>query len=487
VGRIPYKWLVAIVFVSGVFMDLLDTSSVNVALPELSRQYGASVNQIEWVVLGYLLALAVAIPASGWVGDRFGTKRTFLLALALFTGASVLCGMADSIAQLTAFRILQGIGGGMLIPVGAAMLFRAFPPVERARASTVLMIPSVIAPALGPLVGGWLVTNHSWQWIFYLNVPIGIAAFVLGAIGLREHQEAAAGRFDVAGFVLSGVGLGAVLFALSRGPSDGWGAPVVLIPGIVGVLALVALIWVETHIDEPMLALRLLNERMFRRANIVTMLAFSSFVGLLFLMPLFLQELLGMTAFESGLVVFPQAIGMVITSQLCGRLYHTVGPRRLLVFGLVSMSIVSLGLLFVGFDTSMWTIRMIMFVRGLALGFVFVPIQAAAYANIEASDTGRASAIYAALRQFAASLGVALLATVLLEATSRFSEGAATEAQVRDASLDAFHFSFFIGSLLVLAAGAAAMMIRDSDAARSMRGYAEPVRRIEPDEAVGIE
>ena len=485
--RIEYKWIVAIVFVSGVFMDLLDTSSVNVALPELSRQFGASVNQIEWVVLGYLLALAVSIPASGWVGDRFGTKRTYLFALALFTGASVLCGIASSLIELTAFRILQGIGGGMLIPVGTAMLFRAFPPIERAKASTVLMIPTVFAPALGPLVGGWFVTEHSWRWIFFLNIPVGVFAFVLGALYLEEHKEPTAGRFDVAGFVLSGGGLAAVLFALSHGPTDGWGSPAVLIPGIAGLLAFVALVYVETHVEEPMLALRLLKDRMFRRANIVIMLAFSSFVGLLFLMPLFLQELLGLTAFESGLVVFPQAIGMVITSQICGRLYHTIGPRRLLVFGLVSMSIVSLSLLFIGFDTDMWTIRLIMFIRGLALGFVFVPIQAAAYANIAPSDTGRASAIFSALRQFSASLGVAVLATVLVESTDRFSDGARTESQVADATLDAFHFSFFVGSLMVLAAGAAAMMIKDSDVRHTMRRYADSDVRMEPDEAVGIE
>jgi EmrB/QacA subfamily drug resistance transporter len=484
-ARIPYKWVVAVVFVASVFMDLLDTSSVNVALPTLSREYDASVNQIEWVVLGYLLALAVSIPASGWLGDRFGTKRIFLFALALFTATSVLCGAANSLTELTLFRILQGIGGGMLIPVGTAMLYRAFPPIERAKASTILMIPVVLAPALGPLVGGWFVTYHSWRWIFYLNVPLGVVAFAIGIVGLREHREPAAGRFDVAGFLLSGGGLAAILFALSRGPSEGWGAPEVVIPGLVGLLAFAALVWVETHIDEPMLALRLLEERMFRRANIVTMLSFGSFVGMLFLTPLFLQNLLGMTAIESGLVLFPQAIGMVITSQICGRLYHTVGPRRLLMGGLASMSIASLGLIFVGFDTSAWTIRAIMLARGLALGFVFVPIQAAAYANIDSADTGRATAIFSVLRQFAASLGVALLATVLVEATTHFSSGASGSAEARQASLDAFHVAFFIGSCMIMLGAAAALMIHDRDAARSMRRYVE--REPTPEEIIGVE
>jgi EmrB/QacA subfamily drug resistance transporter len=485
VGRLPYKWIVAVVFVAGIFMDLLDTSSVNVALPELSRQFGASVNQIEWVVLGYLLALAISIPASGWFGDRFGTKRTYLAALAFFTGASILCGTSSSLTELTIFRIVQGVGGGMLVPVGTAMLYRAFPPIERARASTVLMIPVVFAPALGPLVGGWFVTYHSWRWIFYLNVPVGIGAFLVGLAGLREHREPGAGRFDIVGFVLSGGGLAAVLFALSRGPSEGWTAPIVLLPGAAGLLAFAVLVRVETTVAEPMLALHLLRERMFRRANIVTMLSFSTFVGLLFLMPLFLQELLGMTAIQSGLVVFPQAIGMVMTSQLCGRLYHTVGPRRLLVFGLSAMSIASLGLLVVDFETSLWTIRAIMFARGLALGFVFVPMQAAAYANIRPEDTGQASAIFSALRQISGSLGVAVLATVLVESTSHFSAGATTPAARTAASLDAFHFSFFVGSLMVLVAGAAALLIRDEDAAHTMRRYvqSEPL----PEDILGVE
>jgi EmrB/QacA subfamily drug resistance transporter len=487
VGRIPYKWLVASVFVAGCFMDLLDTSSVNVALPELSRQFDASINQIEWVVTGYLLALAATIPAAGWVGDRFGTKRTYLFALAMFTASSVLCGSADSLMELTIFRILQGIGGGMLVPVGTAMLYRAFPPIERAKATAVLMIPVVLAPALGPVVGGWFVTYHSWRWIFYLNVPVGVIAFAVGAIGLREHREPDAGKFDVAGFLLAGGGLASILFALSRGPSEGWTGLDVLVPLVAGLIAFAALVWVETHIDEPMLALRLLEERMFRRANVVTMLAFSSFVGLLFLMPLFFQELLGMTPIESGLAVLPQAVGTLITSQLCGRWYHTIGPRRLLFGGLLTVGVVSLGFLAVDFDSNFWVIRGLMFARGLGLGFVFTPIQAAGYANIAPADTGRASSIFASLRQISASLGVAILATVLVESRGRFAEDATSEAAQRTASLDAFHFSFVVGSLLVLFAASAALLIRDSDVAHTMKRYANADPEPSVDQAIAVE
>ncbi len=469
-ARIPYKWIVAIVFVAGTFMDILDTTSVNVALPSLAEEFDATISEIEWVVTGYLLSLAVWIPASGWIGDRFGTKKVYLFAIVMFTGASVLCGTATTLTELTVYRILQGVGGGMLVPVGTAMLFRAFPPIERAKASTVLIIPTVLAPALGPVIGGWLVTYHSWRWIFYLNVPVGIATFVIGAIGLREHKEPTAGRFDLAGFVLSGVSLAAVLFALSRGPSDGWTAPIVVIPLVGGILAFALLVYVETHIDEPMLALRLFRERMFRNANIVTAFAFGSFAGLLFILPLFLQTLLGLTAIQSGLATFPQAVGMILASQVAGRLYHTVGPRRLVIGGLIAMTIVTIPLCGVGFDTSLWTIRLIMFLRGACMAFAFVPIQASSYANIEPSDTGRASAIYSTQRQVAASLGVAILATVLIEATTHFSTGAASSS---DAALDGFRITFFVATALIAAAAASAFLIRDRDAANTIRRLAE--------------
>ncbi|MBM3661022.1 MAG: DHA2 family efflux MFS transporter permease subunit [Actinobacteria bacterium] len=468
-SRIPYKWIVAIVFVAGTFMDILDTTSVNVALPTLAQEFDASISQIEWVVLGYLLSLAVWIPASGWIGDRFGTKKVYLFALVVFTGASMLCGVAGSLAQLNAFRILQGVGGGMLVPVGTAMLFRAFPPIERAKASTVLIVPTVLAPALGPVVGGWFVTYHSWRWIFYLNLPVGIITFFIGLFGLKEHKEPHAGKFDLPGFVLSGAGLAAILFALSRGPSDGWAAPIVLIPLIGGLLAFALLVYVEAHVEEPMLALRLLKERMFRNANVVTGLAFGSFAGLLFILPLFLQTLLGLSAIQSGLTTFPQAVGMILASQVAGRLYHSVGPRRLVIGGLIAMTIVTLPLATVGFGTSLWTIRLIMFARGLCMAFAFVPIQASSYANIQPQDTGRASAIYSAQRQISASLGVAILATVLAEAIAHYAGSPSNPA----GALDAYQLTFFVAALLIAVAAASAFLIRDRDAASTIRRLAE--------------
>ena len=460
--NLEYKWLVAVVFVCGMFMDIMDTTIVFVATPTLAREFNASQSAIEWVVLGYLLSLAVWIPASGWIGDRIGTKKVFLFALAMFTLSSALCGQAHSLRELVAFRVLQGVGGGMLTPVGTAMLFRAFPPVERARASTVLIIPTVLAPALGPIVGGWLVTDVSWRWIFYVNLPIGIFAFVLGALYLREHREGTAGPFDGAGFILSGAGLALVLYALSEGPLKGWRSPVVLFTGMLGLAMFALLVVVESRVKFPMLALRLYKERMFRNANIVLTLTYGSFAGVLYILPLYLQDLRGLSALQSGLTTFPQAVGVVISSQLVGRLYHRVGPRRLIVFGMLGMSAVTMPLAFSGLGTDLWWLRLIMFARGICMAFAFVPLQAATYANITPEDTGRASALYSTQRQVAAALGVGTLLTVLLSGTQT----------IAGPTLSAYQTTFFVGACMVAVGAVAGLLIRDEDAASTMEGHA---------------
>ena len=192
--RLEYKWIVATVYVLGLFMNLLDLTITNVALPTLAREFHATTTAVAWVATGYLLSVAVCIPVSGWLGDRFGTKRTFLAALALFTVGSLLCGAAWSIGSLITFRIVQGIGGGLLTPVGAAMVFRAFPLPERARVASIVTVPAVLAPALGPIVGGYLVQYQTWRWIFLVNVPIGILGIVIAALYLQESRVAGTGR-----------------------------------------------------------------------------------------------------------------------------------------------------------------------------------------------------------------------------------------------------------------------------------------------------
>jgi EmrB/QacA subfamily drug resistance transporter len=459
--RLDPKVVVGVVYVAAMFLNIMDTTIVIVALPKLGDDLDVGTASIEWVVIGYLLSLAVWIPASGWIGDRFGTKRTFLAALAVFIVASMLCGVATSLGQLVAFRVLQGVGGGMLTPVGTAMLFRAFPPEERARAARILIVPTVTAPALGPVVGGLLVDELSWRWIFFVNLPIGVAAFVFGAAFLTEHREPSAGRFDVPGFVLSGAGLALVLYALSEGPASGWASPEVLLTGFAGIAALVVLVRVELRTDAPMLQLRLLEERLFRATNLTSVFAYGAFIAMLFVLPIYLQEARGLSAFESGAATFPEAIGVLVSSQLVARLYPIVGPRRLMAGGLVGVAGTMLALATIDVDTSLWLIRGVMFAAGFGMAYVFIPLQAATFAQVSPQDTGRASAIFNTQRQTSAALGVAVLATVL---TSQLDGRAPAD------DLGAFRVVFIVDACLALVGVVVALVaIRDVDAAPSMK------------------
>jgi EmrB/QacA subfamily drug resistance transporter len=492
--HVEYKWLVATAFVFGLFMDLLDLTIVNVALPTLGRQFNVSnATTLEWVVTGYLLSLAVWIPASGWLGDRFGTKRVFLFALAMFTLASVLCGLSQNVGQLIAFRILQGVGGGMLTPVGTAMLYRAFPPDERAKAAVVLTVPTVIAPAIGPILGGFLVDDVSWRWIFYVNLPIGIAGFIFTWIFVREHREENAGKFDVLGFLLSGGGLALVLYALSEAPNKGWTSGTVLATGLSGIVCFVLLVVVELRLADPMLDLRLFADRMFRNANIALFAAIGTLLGVLFLLPLFLQNLRHLTAIETGILLFPQALGAVVFAALAGRLYPTVGPRRLVAASLVLFAVTSALFLLVDLQTNLWWVAGIMLLRGFAMAFTFIPLQAATFATISAADTGRASAIFNTNRQVGSSFGVAILATVLASrATTHIADAmkamggsppvaAAPRAASNHGLLLAFHDAFFAAAIIGVIGIGFAFLIHDEDAHSTMTGApgkeGEPVLR----------
>ena len=471
-GRpIAYKWIVAIVYVSALFLDILDTTIVNVAIPSLGRELHTE--NAEWVVLGYTLSLAVWIPTSGWLGDRFGTKRTFLFALMAFTFGSLLCGAAQTMGQLIAFRVIQGVGGGMLTPVGLAMLFRAFPPAERARAATLIMIPTLAAPALGPVLGGLIVTNISWRWIFLVNLPIGLTALWFGRRHLQEHRHPATGRFDVAGFVLSGTALALIVYALSEGPQSGWTSPLVITCALVGVVAAILVTVVELRIPSPMLDLRLLGNRMFRQCNVVGLFSIASFLGVTFVMPLYLQLLRGMTPLASGLTTFPQAFGVMLSSVIAGRFYARVGPRRLMTGGFVSAALAIALYTTLGLHTDLWLIRGLMFGRGVCMGFAFVPMQAASYATIDPSQNGRASSIFSTQRQVGVSLGVAIMASVL---AAHMSLSRAPRADEIARALTGIRWAFGIAVALALLAGLFSWFVRDEDAAATMVARNRPAR-----------
>lgn len=468
----PYKKIVAVTFVVSVFMDVLDVTIVNVALPTIGRKFGASETGLEWVVTGYLLSLAVSIPASGWVGDRVGTKRVFLFALGMFTLGSALCGLSWSIGALIAFRVVQGIGGGMLVPVGTAMLYRAYPPSERAHASSVLSIPTVLGPALGPVLGGVITTHTSWRFIFLINVPVGIAAFIFGLLYLKESTEPAAGGFDFRGFALSATGFSLVIFGLSEVPRRGWSSPLAIVPTAAGFVVVAILVLYSLRQSAPMLAFRLYANRAFRSANIVGFVGMGAFIGSVFVLPLFLQFYRGLSPQASGLTTFTQALGFIAVSRFVGRAYMHVGPRRLMVAGLALSALINMNFLWVDEHTNLWWIRLIMFGRGLCLPLLFIPLQASAFATISPADTGRASSLFSTQRQMASAVGVAILGAILftgLRVNTAAAEAAgATSEGVRQAQLDAYHRAFLWVVIFYVVGIVAALFVRDADAAATM-------------------
>ena len=452
--------VVVFVYMVGLYMTVVDSTIIYTALPSLARGFHASLDGAQWVTLSYLLALAVMVPSSGWIGDRFGTRRTYLTALALFTVASALCGMADSLSELIVFRAVQGIGGGLIIPVGQAMLFRTFPPAKRARAAGMVALGTMLGPATGPVLGGILVTELSWRWCFYVNVPLGIVVLTVGALFLAEHREPAAGRLDVAGFLLAGGGLALCLYALSESPVAGWADPVVIATGGAGLIALAALVVVELRLSAPMLNLRLLRDRMFRTASLVFLLNQCCYTGYLFIMPEFLQQARGDTALASGLTTLPGAIGLWVNGQIAARVYPRVGPRRMAVAGAAGVACI---MCVFGFTlevtTNVWLIRVLAFCSGSAIAWCNIAIQAASFSTISSADTGRASALFNTLSRVAGGVGVAVLVTVVT------SSG---HGRTGAALVPAFHHAFLTAGALIIAAGLVSMVIRDSDAAASM-------------------
>ena len=308
-ARISQKVAVGVVFVAAMFMSIMDVTIVNVALPTIGRDFDVSPTAVDSISIAFLVSLAVFIPASGWLGDRFGGKRVLLAAIVVFTAASALCGLASSLGELVAFRILQGVGGGMLAPVGMAMLFRVFPPAERIRASAILTIPTTFAPALGPVLGGLLVTDLSWRWVFYVNVPIGVVAFIFGVVFLDQAAQAQPGRFDLRRLpALRARPRAAHVRRLRRTATWAGTRPDVLghdrRPGVV---LLAAMVVVELRSAAPMVDLRLLGNRLFRSGNGVMVLASIAFLGTLYAISLYYQDGRGLSALGSGLSTFPEA------------------------------------------------------------------------------------------------------------------------------------------------------------------------------------
>ena len=414
---LAYKWIVALVVIFGAFMSILDQTIVNIAIPRLQSAFGADLNGVQWVLTAYILVQGVVTPTTAFFADRLGTKRFYLIALAVFTVGSALCGLAWSLPILIVFRILQGVGGAFLFPLSITLLYREFPPEQRGFASGVLGIAALLAPAIGPTLGGYFVTYADWPFIFYVNVPIGVLGCILAALLLRETRSEEHTRFDIPGFVLAAVGLASVLYALSDASTDGWTSVKVLSLLIGGIVVLVAFVVIELIIanrgGQPLVNLKLFVSEPFLTSNIANVLITFAFFGGLFLLPVYLQNLRGLNAFHAGLLLLPQAFASILTALIGGRIVDRYGVRVVVVPGLLLLAFVTWQLTSLSLYTPYWWLQVLFILRGFALGVIIQPLSVSALSDIRPRQFAQASSLYTVLRFVSTSLGIAILATLV--------------------------------------------------------------------------
>jgi EmrB/QacA subfamily drug resistance transporter len=405
---------VAGVVVLGAIMAILDATVVSVALPTFQHEFHATYATVAWTMTGYTLALATVIPLTGWAADRFGTKRLYLTALALFVVGSVLCSLADSAGQLILFRVLQGIGGGMLAPLGMTILTKAAGPQRVGRVMAVMGIPMLLGPISGPILGGWLIQSASWHWIFLINLPIGVVAFTAALRVLAPDQPRPSESFDFVGMLLLSPGLALFLYGVSSIPEEQKiGTPKVLVPALIGLGLVAGFIWHawgRTH--------ALIDLGLFRRRNltiaVVTMTFFTlAFMGSMLLFPSYFLQVRGEGTLDTGLLLAPQGLGAMLTMPIAGRLTDRIGPGKLVLGGigviLVGMAVFTQ----IDASTSYGLLLPALFVMGLGMGLTMTPIMSAAMGSLQQREVARGSTTMNIVQQAAGSVGTAVMSVVL--------------------------------------------------------------------------
>ena len=406
--------LVASVVVLGAVMSILDTTVVNVAINTLARDFNAPLSTIQWVATGYTLALATVIPLTGWAAERFGTKRLYLTSISLFLMGSVLSGLAWSSGSLITFRVLQGLGGGMLMPAGMTILTRAAGPERVGRVMAIMGVPMMLGPICGPILGGWLVDSFSWRWIFFINVPIGAAALVMTTRVLPKDVPQPAHRLDWLGLALLSPGLAALIYGLANTNSaGGFGSAKVLVPMILGLAALAVFVVHGLRTHDALIDLRLFANRTFAAASGTLILVIIAVFGGMLLLPLYLQNVRGETAMASGLLLAPQGIGAMIAMPIAGWLTDRTGIGRIVPVGLVIVGLTFLGLTQIKADTSYWLLGIELFFMGLGMGATMMPTFSGAMQTLRQADIARASTTLNINQQVGASIGTAVLSVVL--------------------------------------------------------------------------
>lgn len=412
----PNKWLITVTVMTATIMAALDISIVNVAMPNMRGSLGCSVEEITWVSTGYILSSTVIMPIIALLSSRFGRKRFFIVCVFIFTLASALCGMAWDLASMVTFRVIQGIGGGALIPVSQAILRETFPPEEQAMAMSIYGLGIIIGPALGPTLGGWLTDNYSWQWIFYFAVPIGIinTLLVMKFIHDPPFLTREKGTWDFTGLFFMIIGLGALQIMLEKGERNDWfSSGFITSLAIIAAAGLILFIWRELTIEKPAVDLRILKDLNFAAATFLSGILGMCLFGTLFVVPLFLQNLLNYTAFDAGLTMLPRVLAMAVIMPVSGKLYNRTGPRWLIGLGITFNILSCYQFSRLSLAAGYWDIFIPQALQGFGFGFIFVALSTASLSTMEKKLMTAASGLYNVVRQVFSSIGIALAATFL--------------------------------------------------------------------------
>jgi EmrB/QacA subfamily drug resistance transporter len=408
--------VIAAVVVVGAIMSILDTTIVNVAIETLGRDLDASLSSIQWVSTGYLLALATVIPLTGWSMERFGGRFMWMLSVFLFLVGSVLCGLAWSTESLILFRVLQGFGGGMIMPIGQAILAQAAGPERMGRIMAVIGVPTLLGPILGPVIGGLIVDNFSWRWIFFVNVPVGVVALALAARILpRAETRGAHTVLDVRGLLLLSPGLALLIYGLSEVGMQGSFTDYRVLIGLASGAALLALFARHSLSGREgcLLDLSLFRDRAFAAASGTTFIFGVSLFGAMLILPLYYQIVRGASALEAGLLLAPQGVGAAIAMPIAGRLTDKLGAGRIVPFGVIVAVLGTAAFTQLEADTPYWLLGIALWVRGLGLGMTMMPSMAAAYQTLSRAAVPRATSMISIIRTVGGSLGTAVLTVVL--------------------------------------------------------------------------
>ncbi len=461
----------------GLIMAIIDSTIVNVAINTIGGNLGASVDEVSWVATGYILANVIVMPLNGWLTAFLGRKRFYAASLAVFTIASFLCGTATNITQLVIYRVIQGIGGGALQPTAQAIMFESYPAEKRGNAMAIFGLGAMVGPAIGPTLGGYIVDNASWPLIFYINIPIGIVAFLMTMMFIPnpKYIERSKAGLDWIGLSFMTIGLASLQYVLERGEHDDWyDSSTITILTIVAVVALIVFVWRMLRERQPLVNLKVFRHPSFTIGNILGIISGFGLFGTALILPLFFQTILGFTAFDTGLMLLPGALSTAVSMMIVGRILNRIDGRASIAFGFLIFGLSTWMLGGLSTDAGFWDVFWPRLIQGFGLGFLFVPLSTITLGDIPISEMAGATGVYTLVRQLGGSLGIAILTTLLVHQTAvawnvlasgvtqthGYSVGTLTGMVAQQSSMIAYNYLFRVTAIIFALAAPLAFLMK---------------------------